>query len=147
MQNEMESGIFDKTYTRAELEAAVCAALENCARGFDNLYWGLHSNKEAADCVRALIPADGQTALDKHDVAVIESYTQKVIAQIQGRSSAGVPELTEALDKLLTQARLKEAEWWHKIAEVNPDPILAENKRIAALRAASSEPGHELKGQ
>jgi hypothetical protein len=29
-------------------------ALEEAAKGFDNLYWGIHSNEEAAECVRKL---------------------------------------------------------------------------------------------
>lgn len=49
---------------RRKLEVA--AALDNCARCFDDLYWGIHySNEEAAECVRAWAKQNtNQSALD-----------------------------------------------------------------------------------
>ena len=44
-----------------------------------------------------------------------------------------------AIEAKIAEARLEEAEWWHAMAEVHPDPALSENKRLTANRAAVSK--------
>lgn len=43
------------TALERELNIERNRTLEAVARNFDNLYWKIHSNKEAAECVRALL--------------------------------------------------------------------------------------------
>lgn len=43
-----------KFVTAEELESVRRETLEEAAKNFENLYWGLASNKEAAACCRAL---------------------------------------------------------------------------------------------
>ena|SRR5579871_6481417 len=54
-----------------------------------------------------------------------------------------LPEFRAALEKVILKARLKEAEWWYRLAVedggVSDDSVLPENKRLANLRAKVSQ--------
>lgn len=80
-----------------ELKAQTAAMLEKVAKGFDNLHWKLKSNQEAADCVRALIPADFAAALaeyvSKHDAPTLAILNE----HLQGRKYDSVDDAVRNL--------------------------------------------------
>jgi hypothetical protein len=67
--------------------------------------------------------------------ALERANERELILQEISSGKSIIPEIVHALDKLLAEAKLEEAEWWAKGAHEYPGHNCESCNRIAALRA------------
>jgi len=119
----------------AEACVTMCDIQEICRELLTPSDKDVLAKKTSYEKLKAMMESEeGWIAPDKvaeHEKELDERYKKKLADYCEMVDKEQVVKQAEH-DR---QVRLKEAEWWHRMAEVYPDPFLAENKRLAELRA------------
>jgi len=131
----------ERTYSQAELDAAVASALTRAAEHFKTHCYD--NNKQIRKAILSLIPAPAAAELERRDKRIIqekeykdflcylndyERMTRKEFAETHGE------DIAEAMERRDVRVRLEEALLWQIDRENWP---LWESERIKELRAAA----------